>query len=295
LLQRQLASDHKTPYFVAPEREVVEYLQCLYAILDDTDLLSKVSVRDVECVAEILNRLKSLSCRQEVEIIQFDDLPRDELFAKKGAARILQNDDMYSLYSKIYSAKEKGVEESLKLGAQGKSSTLFADTKEQNGCCRVGQTKIFAKNFATFSKLAGQIREQWLIGAQKIYKDHPEIDFHLHMISTIPGAKELYAGKSVSTHLDEVWFWIPSTDVSIEHFKNFLSGFKASPAIEGSPMEVEFLGDNGKELQQIFQESFKATASKLSKGKLPMAVLKVKAGSLNSRKAMISPYLPTIN
>lgn len=295
LLQRQLVSEHKTPYFVAPERETVEYLQCLYAILDDTDLLSKVSARDVECVAEILNRLKSLSCRKEMEIIHLDDIARDASFAKKGAARILQNDDMYSLYSKIYIAKEKGVDENLKWGAQGKPSNLFADTKEQNGCCRVGQTKLFSKNFPTFEKLASSIREKWLARAQKVYAEHPEIDFHLHMISTVPGAKELYEGKSKGyAHQDEIWFWIPSTEVAIEHLKNFLSGFKTSPQVENSPMEVVFLGANGAELQQIFKESFKQVTFKTSKGALPIAVLKVQAGSLNSRKAMISPYLPTI-
>ena len=295
LLQKQMAVEHKSSYFVSPEREIVEYLQCLYAILDDTDLLSKVSVRDVECVAEILNRLKSLSMRKEMEIISFDDLHRDESFAKKAAARILQNDDMYSLYSKIYIAKEKAVDENLKLGAQGKPSNLFADTKEQNGCCRVGQTKLFSKNYPTYSKLASSLREKWLNLAQKVHSEHPEIDFHLHMISTIPGAKELYSGKSEGyPHQDEVWFWIPSTDVAIEHFKNFLSSFKAAPALQNNRMEVEFLGDNAQELQQIFKESFKAIPSKITKGKLPIAVLRVKAGSLNSRKAMISPYLPTI-
>jgi hypothetical protein len=295
LLQRQLAFDHKAPYFVSPERETIEYLQCLYAILDDTDLLSKVSVRDVECIAEILNRLKSLSCRKEMEIIHFDDLPRDESFAKKAAMRISQNEDMYSLYSKIYFAKEKGVEDHLKLGSQGKPSNLFADTKEQNGCCKVGQTKLFSKNYPTFAKLASSIRQEWLRNAQKVQHDHPEIDFHLHMISTIPGAKELYSGQAEGyPHQDEVWFWIPTTDVAIEHLKNFLSAFKSSPQVEKNPMEVEFLGENSKELQQIFKESFKTIPTKTSKGKLPIAVLRVKAGSLNSRKAMISPYLPTI-
>lgn len=295
LLQKQIVADHKTPYFVSPERETVEYLQCLYAILDDTDLLSKVSVRDVECVAEILNRLKTLATGKEMEIISFDDLHRDESFAKKAAARILQNEDMYSLYSKIYLEKEKGVDENLKLGAQGKASNLFADTKEQNGCCRVGQTKLFSKNFPTFAKVASSLREMWLAHAKKVHHDHPEIDFHLHMISTIPGAKELYSGKSEEyPHQDEVWFWIPSTDVAIEHFKNFLSGFKSSAAAQHNKMEVEFLGKNGKELQQVFNESFETIPSKITKGKLPIAVLRVKAGSLNSRKAMISPYLPTI-
>ncbi len=295
LLQKQIAADHKTTYFVSPQRETIEYLQCLYAILDDTDLLSKVSVRDVECVAEILNRLKTFACGKEVEIIQFDDIPRDESFAKKAAARILQNEDMYSLYSKIYAAKEKGVEENLKLGAEGKASNLFADTKEQNGCCRVGQTKIFSKNYPTFAKFASALREKWLEKAQKVHKEHPEIDLHLQMISTIPGAEELHSGKLKSyTHPDEVWFWIPSNEIAIEHFKNFLSNFKTVSDKETHPMEVEFQGKNAEELAQIFRESFKPIPAKTTKGKLPIAILKVRAGSLNSRKAMISPHLPTI-
>ncbi len=295
LLQKQIVSDHKTAFFVAPEREIVEYLHCLYAILDDTDLLSKVSVRDVECVAELLNRLKTLATRQQTEIIHFDDIPRDDNFAKKAAARILQNDDMYSLYSKIYLEKEKVVEENLKLGSQGKPCNLFADTKVQNGCCRIGQTKIFSKNYSVFAKSASSIAEKWVLDAQKVHKAHPEIDFHLHMISTIPGSKELYEGKStVYPHQDELWFWIPNNDIAVEHLKNFLSNFKTSPAVEKNPMEVEFWGENGSVLQQIFKESFKTIPSKIVKNKLPIAVLKVKAGSLNSRKAMISPYLPTI-
>jgi hypothetical protein len=295
LLQKQIVSDHKAAFFVSPEREIVEYLHCLYAILDDTDLLSKVSAKDVECVAELLNRLKTLATRQQTEIIHFDDIPRDENFAKKAAARILQNDDMYSLYSKIYLEKEKVVEENLKLGAQGKPCNLFADTKVQNGCCRIGQTKIFSKNFSVFAKSASSITERWVLDAQKVHKTHPEIDFHLHMISTIPGSKELYEGKSAGyPHQDELWFWIPNTEIAIEHLKNFLSNFKTSPAVEKNPMEVELWGENGAVLQQIFKESFKSIPLKITKGKLQIAVLKVKAGSLNSRKAMISPYLPTI-
>ncbi len=290
LLQKQLAIENKAPYFVSAEREMIEYLHCLYAILDDTDLLSKVSVQDVECVAEILNRLKSLAFRQEVEIIHFDDLPRNETFVKKAAARILQNADMYSLYRKIYLAKEKTVEGNIKENP----ATLFADTKEQNGCCRVGQTKLFAKNFPIFAKHVFTLREEWLSKAQKIYEEHPQIDFHLHMISTIPGAEELHSGKSEGySHQDELWLWSPSTEVAIEHLKSFLSHFRTSPQLENNPMDVEFLGGNAAELKQIFKESFQGIPSRASKGKLPIAVIRFKAGSLNSRKAMISPYLPS--
>lgn len=296
LLKRQLATDRNTPYFVAPEREIIEYLHCLYAILDDTDLLSKVSAVDVQCVAEILNRLKSLISRKEVEIIQLDDLAQDTAFAKKAAARILQNEDMYSLYRKIYLAKEEGVEENLLLASQEKPSNLFADTKVQNGCCRIGQTKLFSKNYLSFDKYVKAIRKKWLSAAQKAHKEHPEIDFHLHMISTISGAEELYHGKSGGySHQDELWIWIPETEVAIEHLKNFLSHFQTSPAIENNPMEVEFLGHNARDLGQIFKESFFPTPVKISSQEnIPIAVLRYRAGSLNSRKSMISPYLPTI-
>ena len=76
--------------------------------------------------------------KKEVEVISFDDIPRDNDFVQKAATRILQNDDMYSLYSKIYLSKENAIEHNLELCIKGQPSTVFADTKEQNGCCRVG-------------------------------------------------------------------------------------------------------------------------------------------------------------
>ena len=39
--------------------------------LDDTDLLTKISRVDVECMASLLNRLKSLTMKKEVEIVFF--------------------------------------------------------------------------------------------------------------------------------------------------------------------------------------------------------------------------------
>jgi hypothetical protein len=295
LLQKHLAASRKEDYFVAPQREIVEYFHCLYAILDDTDLLTKIAPRDIECVASLINRLKSLIVGKEVEVIHFDDIARDGHFKAKAAARVLQNDDMYSLYRKIYEAKGKAIEENLKLAADGKSSAIFADTKEQNGCCRIGQTKLLGKTFPTFSKQAHKLRRQWLSSAVATNEKQPEIDLHLQMMSTIPGAEELYQGKhEVYPHQDEIWIWIPQTETAVEHLKNFLNAFSRSPAVAENPMEVEFLGDNAAELKQIFEESFKSIRSKTSKEKLPMAVLRYKAGSINSRKAMISPYLPRL-
>lgn len=293
LLQRQLVVDKEMSFYVSPERERIEYTHYLYAIIDDTDLLTKISPRDIECVASLLNRLKSLSLKKEVEIINFDDLSRDEHFAAKAAARILQNDDMYSLYCKIYRSKEESAEKNLKLCASGKPSTIFADTKEQNGCCRVSQTKLFSKNFPFFEKHAMDIRRTWVESCKAVHKEKSEIDLHMHMISTIAGAEDLYTGaKGKYKHKDEIWIWIPTGEAAIEHLKSFLNSFRLAPHAQPSAFEIEFLGENAKELQQIFAESFNSATYKSSNKGVPIAVMRFTAGTINSRKAMISPYLP---
>ncbi len=291
--------DSSSPYFIDPLREFVEYLHFLYAILDDTDLLSKVSPLDLECVAELLNRLKSLSLSQEVEVISLDDLPRDETFIEKASLRILQNSDMFSLYRKIYLAKERLVEENLELCAQGQPSSIFADTKIQNGCCVVGQTKMFMGNFPPFQKYAHAICKTWLAKAQDFYKGRKECDLHLQMISTIPGAEDLFSGIAGEyKHQDQLWIWIPPTEQAIEHLKSFLSAFRLSEPAKNNQLKVCFLGENGQELSQIFKESFLPVSQEFVElaptERLPMAILYFKAGSINSRKAMISPYLPSL-
>ncbi|MBI3901016.1 MAG: hypothetical protein HY324_02560, partial [Chlamydiia bacterium] len=294
LLNKKRARAKNSSFFIDPVREIVEYLHFLYAIFDDTDLLSKVSVPDVECVVELVNRLKSLVEGKEVEILSLEDLPRDHKFPKKAAERILRHKEVYSLYRKVYLFREQEVEKHLQLCAEGKPSHLFADTKEQNGCCRVGQTKIFANNRPTFSQLADAVCNTWLTEAKKYYQEKKEIDLHLHMISTIVGAEEVYQGKKGEyTHKDEIWLWIPEEEVAIEHLKRFLTSFQHSPGLKDNPLEIEFLGENAKLLSRIFQESFLSIPLKeIAKG-LPIAVLRVAPGSLNSRKAMISPFLPS--
>jgi hypothetical protein len=298
LMRKQLAAERRSPFFIDSHREYVEYLHFFYAILDDTDLLTKVSFRDVKIVCCLLNRMKSLMSRQEVETVSFDDIPRDAAFVEKAAARILQNSDAYSLYRKIYHAKEEAVEQSIQLAAKGKPSTLFADTKEQNGCARVGQTKMFAKNFPTYEKHAMEIRKEWMKNAQTVAGARKEIDLHLHMISTVAGSEDLFAGTLRDyAHKDELWIWIPDTEQAIGHLKAFLSGLRTSPQIAKNHLEVEFYGENAKQLDQIFSESFLPITRRLpthteQSFSLPFAILRFKAGLMNSRKAMISPYLP---
>jgi hypothetical protein len=299
LLQKRIALDQCPHFYISPEREFIESLHFLYAILDDTDLLTKVSSRDVECVASLLNRLKTLMLKREVEVVHFDDLPRNETFAEQAAKRILQNFDMYSLYRKIYLAKEQAVEVNLKRAAKGQSSTFFSDTKEQNGCCRVGQTKLFSRNFAPFEQHVDALRQVWYEAACNVVKEKAEIDLHLQMISTIAGAEDLFAGtEKVETHQDEIWIWIPETETGAAHLRSFLNSFRALPTLAHIEMEVEFFGENAEQLHRLFKESFFPSIPyhlpKAANKELPIAVLRFKAGAINSRKAMISPYLPKL-
>jgi len=297
LLQKRLAAEQKGFKFIDVERESLEYLHFLYAILDDTDLLSKVSVIDVECVASLLNRMKTLAIGKEIEIITLDDLPKDKDFARKAAKRILQNEDMYSLYKKVYAHREKEIEEAIIFAAKDRMSSFFADTKTQNGCCRIGQTKLFVSNRALFVKYEESIGRVWMTRAVQIQKEKPEIDLHIHMVSTIVSADEVYKGGSgVYSHSDEMWIWAPlQQEMGVEHLKRFLSAFQSSQGLENNSLEVEFLGSDAEAFKSIFQESFLDIPSKVVKSDNSFVILRYKAGSLNSRKAMVSPFLPSLS
>lgn len=295
LLKRKMIADKESSNYISTRRELLEYMHFLYGILDDTDLLTKVSMRDVECVTALLNRMKSLIVKQEVEIITLDDFPRDQNFIKKAVRIILKNEDMYSLYHKVYAFREKEVEKNIHLCIEDQPSALFADTKEQNGCCRVGQTKLFANNIPLLQQNSHKIRDFWQKTAAHINQDKLELDLHIQMISTIVSAEQVYKGESEEYHhKDQIWIWVPPNDLAIEHLKRFLNAFKDCPQLKSDGLEVEFLGDNADLLSQVFSESFIKIPHKKSNESIPIAVLYHKAGILNSRKAMISPYLPDL-
>ncbi len=299
LLQKKQVSAVSAEYNIDPRREFVEYLHFVYAILDDTDLLTKVSRLDVVCMASLLNRLKSLMMKKEVEVVHFDDIQDAKDFTKKAAKRLLQNKDFYSLYSKVYLHKEQGVDDNLSACAKGQDSNVFSDTKTLNFCNRVGQTKIFARNYALFEKLSADVRKIWHKSCVEMHQNNGEVLLYLHMISTIASADELFMGGKIEyDHYDELWIWIPESELAIEKLKAFLSGFKGVAEANELNMSVLFTGENSRELSQIFRESFADIPHKLvengSKG-LPIAILRYKAGALNSRKAMIAPYLPRIS
>lgn len=289
LLAKKTALNTKGKHFVHPMREFTEYLLLLHAILDDTDLLSKVSNRDVNCVVELLNRLKTLCTGQESITLSLHSLPKDNTFAKAAAKKILQNEDMYSIYSKIYDLKEREVYSNIE------SLKVFADTKIQNGCCRVGQMKIFSTNLEQFQQHRHRLIEQWLRDSKAVYQNTNEIDLHLFMISTIPNAEEVYTNSAGNyLHKDELWIWIPSSNITAQdHLAIFLSGFRNAPEISNNLLSLDCVGSDADVYARIFEHNFIALPHHSEKNaQNTLAILGYTAGSINSRKSMISPYLP---
>lgn len=297
LLERRFALSRQQDHFIHPQREYIEYLQFLHAILDDTDLLSKVSAFDLECVATLLNRLKSIILKKEVEVVSLEDIPKGASFTKKAAARILQNEEMYSIYRKVYAFREEEVEKNLGLAAKKRPSNAFSDTKEQNGCCLVGQTKLFANNIPFFEKHKVAIQETFCERAREAHEKKGEVTLHLHMISTIVSADEVYQGlEGAYSHLDELWIWIPEEDeIAVERLKRFLNTFRTAYDYKTNQMKVEFGPGRGEEFALLFSDSFPDLPQQILKKGSPLVTLRFQAGTLNSRKAMIMPYLPSLN
>lgn len=296
LLMRKQNAMSASVYFVHPERELREYVSFLHAILEDTDLLTKASVRDVLCVKELLNRSCSLLLREECEVLDFDDIPNDHNFVKAAVRKLLQQKELHALYKQTNTAKESDLTVNIALAARGEPSSLFLDTKEQNGCARVGQIKLFASNFPTFLSHKEAICRHWLEGAIKRSQEKPDIDLHIEMISTVAGAEEAFSGHiGPYTHQDELWVYAAPTEMGQSHFKTFLGGFKQGMKKFLDKTSVELRGDVSNSCAALCKEQFPAVA--LHEGTSVagcVAIFRFPPGAVNSRKVMISPHLPRL-
>jgi len=288
--------NEKYRHCVHTDRMIAEYFACLYAIIDDTDFLSKVSARDIDCVAKLLNALKNLTQDNAIPCINLDDIPRDRNFCKAGSNQILKNADMFSIYDQIINLREKRANEALQHLSTFGLESLLNDTKEQNACARIGQTKLFPSNFPLFEEKKEFFQKEWTGKANKVYQTQGNIALHLHMISTIPSSKDLFSGSlQHDTHLDELWIWIPKNSTHAETLlATFLNALLDSPGIRNKAVKLDLINDENGTLNRIFQHNFLPLpiTKRDRKEEESFAVLYIKAGTLNSRKSMVSPYLP---
>ncbi len=297
LLQRRLVADSDSKFFIHPDREFTEYFSFLQAILDDTDLLAKATWRDLECVAQLLNRLKSLSVKQEVEIIEFDLFTKSYDSIGKASRKILAQKDMHSIYKQVYTLREQAVEENLKLCLKGEKSSIFIDTKQQNGCAQVGQSKFFKDNFPFYLSCAKNMQKIWLDKSQKTFALNLDIDLYIHMISTIASAEEVFTNQETPyQHLDELWISVANSQTALSHLNSFLANFSPATKELLTHLELEIFDQTNSEFSQIFKQHYPNISLQFNtkQEKMPLAILRFNAGALNSRKTMITPFLPRL-
>lgn len=297
LLIRKSRRQRAGSWFVHPAREWAEYLSFLLAIFDDTDLLSKATPRDVRCVAQLLNRAKSLQVGREVEMISIGDLDEGESFVRAAANRLLRHRETYSIYSRVYRFRASCIERAIRASAEGLSDDFYSDTKEQNNCARVGQSKLFAENLPSFWQNAVPLRARWLAIAQSICSTHPDIDLHLHMCSTIAGADEVLrgCGETESSQLDQLWFWLPESVLARENMAIFLNGLARSRELSEKALKLELINDGDGRLEELCRNCFsncRLEKTDCAAFEGAMFALHFPAGALNSRKTSISPHLP---
>lgn len=295
ILRKQAVREKGMPFYVHPLREYIEYFYALHAILDDTDLLSKVGMRDCQCVAELLSRLKTLCTGRETEVVSLDDLEQTPEGTAQAARRLLQSPDLHALYMTLYKLREQEIESALIACAQGADLALFADTKEQNGCCRIGQIKLFQGNQTTYTRYAEKLFQVWLEEAERLSQQAREYDLHLMMISTLESSGE--TDKKSHAHKDALWIWTAPTSMGLDHLTRFLSAFQYLSVFQQHPPHVTLYGARGREWQEVFAQNFKiATRVELAKKeeKQTFAIIHYPSGIINSRKTMISPFLPPL-
>lgn len=300
LVTRLEALDKRGSFYIDPMREFLEYQHFLYAILDDTDMLSKVTRKDVETVKELLNRMKSLILKEEIEVVHFDDISEGPDFTQTAAARLLRNSDLCSITEKIYKHKEIFIEDIIKKGALEGDLLFFADTKEQNGCCRIGQFKMYPINYNIYQQMAKNLQKAFIEESNKVSLRKKEVDLHIYMISTLAGLEGTFEKKQqVISHLDEVWLYIPhDSEGGLAHLRAFLNGFSASSGALKAVKSVSVINGSS-EVKELLEETIisvlKVPFEEKQDGSMDqLVILNVVMGSMNSRKAMITPYLPKL-
>lgn len=296
LLERESILLEKKDFFVHPEREAMEYMMYLYAILDDTDLLAKITPRDLRAVVQLVNRLETLKTGLDDTRLSIDDLEDQCDFLIKARERILTDKSMYNIYSQFYGFKENSIKEQLLLCQEGQPNTLFCDTKTQNGCARVGQIKLTSPLVLFFHERSDAIQQRWLADSKEVYHTSHEIDMHIQMVSTIAGAQDVFQGnKQAFTHQDSLWIWTPLEQRPLDHLVYFLRGLRYAKEVEKLEIHIEIQASNPLPIQSLIEQNFvfKTLNSKPSAMKEgALITMHFQAGSMNSRKAVISPYLP---
>lgn len=263
LLQRVLTlklADRKKGGWISSERAYFEYLLCLYAAIDDTDLLEKNTPYDQKIFVELINRLASIEQKNEVEVASLE-----------GAKPLIQNEHLYAYYAKVYQLKEEEINQRIK------AHSIFHDTKWQ-GKAMIGQIKIYPKNVETYLHHRTFLLEKWEKGLESA-------PLKMMMVTTLHGANDLYKGESVAyKHLDELWITSQNTNEGDSQVAFFLTTFSEAKK------DFAFIIEAHPRYHKLLQGCF-LLIKKIVPLQDDYIILRYAATTIPSRKKDISPFI----
>lgn len=259
-LQRR-QSQFCAPYWVSKERVEYEYELCLYAAMDDTDLLSKNTEFDRRVFIELLNRLASLRAGEEVEV-----------WALEETKPLIQSEELYRYYGELYRRKELAIDQDLLTG------DIFYDVKRQEKAL-VGQVKLYNQNISLFLKEEKKLFLEWL-GRVK------EEILSLMIFSTLPAAQELYRGREVMYgHQDQLWIFCSNSEEGFSQLSFFLSSFSAIE--RKGPFRILC----HPRYSDVVENTFRYPCDKECTLSEEAMILYYPVGTIRSRKKEIAPLL----
>lgn len=290
---KTLAALQNDEIWISSERIFLQNFALLLAILDDTDRLKKAGDRDLEAVASLLNEILALHEKGS------PPLPSHPLLKD-----VLEHPQIQELFSMLDQRRVACLREEITLASQeprNNDPSLFRDTKIQNRSSRVGQIKLLPQVSSHFMENAENLRLSWAKRAKAICQSQNHLCLHLQMISTLSD------DKSCQDCPDMLWIWCDGNERGYEHLTHFLRGFKASDAIEKekawmkqnpkhkSALSVTVYASEkeAKPLKDLVFLNFLEDDSRIiiHHAQEPHICISYRAGSINSRKSLISPYL----
>ena len=281
-------------YFIHPDREIVEYTLMLNAIVDDTDLFNKCGWRDLKSIANLVNRMKSIVCGREMEVLSLEPYNKNSKSdLKKAINDFLKNEDIISFYENIFEHRRLMIDKWVREPEQ--HGYCFEDRKIQNEFCAVSQFKLFPENQQSFQENRLELLEDWLASNSLVKRKTSVVDFYLQMNSTI----QINSSNSESQDksYDELWFNIDDqSEQGASRLRQFFDALVQSPKYPDFILEARVEGpdtNTKKLLLSILENNLKVVPLYVkTKSTDPIICLRIKTSSMNSRKADITPYLP---
>ncbi len=295
LKKKEIAyNNDREKYWIHKEKKFLEMYQYTYAILDDTDLLQKCTKRDLIVLASLLNRMKSIMLKREVETVNFDGIDVGDSSLEKMKKRLLENEDLKSIYSKNLIKKEELYERFIRETVAGKNDSLFNDSKLIDRYALVSQFKYLPENRLLIEEKNPQIIKRWEEYFLERYDNsQKEHNLAILMMTSLKSIQEI-EGKRIDSFEfnDEIRVAAKKDDISgIIRQRDFVRKVLSTQSHKIIRIIIEGSSTAGRKLYQLIKDEDIEIEFYESEKQLVTVTLLVNRHEFTSRKSDVSPHL----